>query len=230
MAFKNDVADDMATIGHSVWHPIRPPLGTPSGPPSGTLSSTRWAFRSVLCSSLPPPFALPPDILIFSRRFCHPSPRPAPPSDTMIWSRRFGKCSSCPPSDLPRLALPSGTPSGTLVSSCGFGRPYFSEPLDRCPFGPPTGALPYTYIKPSTPPLHHFLHSPIRVRTYDCVATAALHGSWWWGAGSNCWVQTLSVFFFTIYVGEGWSLTLFSPKMTVVATVTAREEEGAGVG
>jgi hypothetical protein len=165
MAFKNDVADDMAPVGHFVW-PCRAP---------------RPAFRS----------ALPPDILIFNRRFCHPSPRPAPPSGIMIWSRRFGKRSSCPPSNLPRPALPSGT----LVSSCGSSRPSISEPLDRCPFGPPIVSLPYTYIKPSTPQLHHFLHSSIRIGTCDCVATAALRGSWLLGAGSNCWVQTLSVFF-----------------------------------
>jgi hypothetical protein len=141
-------------VGHPVWPPVRLPLGTPSGPPS----STCRAFRLALCSSSPPPFALPHDILIFSRRFCHQSPRPAPPSGTMIWSCRFGKRSSCPPLDLPRSALPSGTLSGTLVSSRGSGWPYFAELLDRCPFGPPTGALPYTYIKPSTPSLHHFLH------------------------------------------------------------------------
>jgi hypothetical protein len=177
-------------VEYPIWHPVWPPSGTPSGTPlgtpSGTPSGTHRAFRSALCSSSPPPFALLPDILIFSRRFCHPSPRPAPPSGTMIWSRRFGKRSSCPPSDLPCLALPLGTPSGTLVSSRGSGRPSIYEPLDRCPFGPPTGALPYTYIKPSTPPLHHFLQSPIRIRTYDCVAIVALCGSWWWGVGSNC--------------------------------------------
>jgi hypothetical protein len=116
-------------------------------------------------------------------------------SDTMIWSRRFGKRSSCSPSELPRRALPSGTPSGILISSRGSGRPSISEPLDRCPLGPPTVALPYTYIEPSIPPLHHFLHSPICIGTCDCVATAVLRGSWSLGAGSNCWVQTLSVFF-----------------------------------
>jgi hypothetical protein len=87
------------------------------------------------------------------------------PSGTMIWSRRFGKRSSCPPLELPRPALPSGILSGTLVLSRVSGRPSISEPLNRCPFGPPTVALPYTYIKPSTPPLHHFLHSPICIGT-----------------------------------------------------------------
>jgi hypothetical protein len=117
MAFKNDVADDKAPVGHSVWPHRAPCL----------------------------------------------APRPA------------------------LLA--------TLVSSRGSGRPSISEPLDRCPFGPPIAALPYTYIKPSTPPLHHFLHSPIRIGTCDYVATVALRGSWSLGAGSNCWVQTLSIFF-----------------------------------
>jgi hypothetical protein len=116
----------------------------------------------------------------------------------MNWSCRFGKRSSCPPLELPRRALPSGTLSGTLVSSRGSGWPSISEPLDRCPFGPPTVALPYTYIKPSNPPLHHFLHSPIYIGTCDCVATAALRGSWSLGAGSNCWVQILSVFFLNL--------------------------------
>jgi hypothetical protein len=37
-------------------------------------------------------------------------------------------------------------------------------------------------------------------------------------------------FFSSIYVGEGWSLILSSPRMTVAATVTAREEEGKGPG
>jgi hypothetical protein len=139
MAFKNDVADDMAPVGHSVWHrlapsgpvghtvwpPVRPPSGTPSGP---------------------------------------------------VWP-------------------PVQPPSGTLVSSRGSGRLLISEPLDRCPFGHPTVALPYTYIKPSTPPLHHFFHFPICIGTCDYVATAALRGSWLLGAGSNCWMQTLSNFF-----------------------------------
>jgi hypothetical protein len=151
------------------------------------------------------------------------------PSGTMIWSRRFGKRSSCLPSELPRQALPSGTPSGTLISSRGSGRPSISEPLDRCPFGPSIVVLPYTYIKPSNPPLHHFCYSPICIGTCDCVATAALRGSWSLGAGSNCWVQTLSVFFLN-FAGEGWSLILSSPRMTLAATVTAQEEEGAGAG
>jgi hypothetical protein len=112
-------------VGHPVWHPIWPPSGTPFGP----LSDTRPAPRPAPCrasvrhSVQPfvrprhPRSPSPPDILIFSRRFCHPSPRPALPSGTMIWNCRFDKCSSCPPSDLPRPALPSGIPSGTLVSS-----------------------------------------------------------------------------------------------------------------
>jgi hypothetical protein len=122
-----------------------------------------------------------------------PSIRPlsGTPSGTMIWSCRFGKRSSCPPSELPRRALPSGT----LVSSRGSSQLSISEPLDRCPFGSPTVALSYTYIKPSNPPLHHFLYSPICIGTCDCVATAAVRGSWSLGAGSNCWVQILSVFF-----------------------------------
>jgi hypothetical protein len=95
----------------------------------------------------------------------------------------------------PLSGTPVRPPSGTLVSSRGSGRPSISEPLDRCPFGPPTVALSFTYIKPSNPPLHHFLHSPICIRTCDCVATATLRGSWSLGAGSNCWVQALPVFF-----------------------------------
>jgi hypothetical protein len=209
-------------VGHPIWSPSGPPSGTPSGP----LSGTRRAFHSALCSSSPPLFAFPPDILIFSGRFCYPSPRPAPPSGTMIWSCRFGKRSSSPLSDLPRLALPSGT----LVSSRGSGRPSISEPLEPCPFGPPTVVLPYTHIKPSTPQLHHFLHSPIRIGTCDCVATAALCGI----LVVRGWKQLLGAnpfkFFSTIYAGEGWSLILSSPWMNVAATVTAREEEGVGAG
>jgi hypothetical protein len=155
----------------------------------------RQAFRLALCLSLPPPFALPPDILIFSSRFCHPSSRPTPPSSTMIWSCRFGKHSSCPSSDLPCPAFSFGTSSGTLISSRGSGWPLIFELLDRCSFGPPIGTLPYTNIKPSTPPLYYFLHSPICIRTCDYITTTALCGSWWWEAGSNYWVQTLSVFF-----------------------------------
>jgi hypothetical protein len=162
---------------------VRPSHGRPSGHrlivrpsvrPSVIFRVTtlRWALRLALSST-------------------RLASRPAPSSSIMIWSRRFGKRSPCPLLDLPRPALPSGT----LVSSHGSGRPSISELLDRCPFGPPTVALPYTYIKPSTPQLHHFLHSPIRIGTCDCVATAALRGSWSFGAGSNCWVQTLSIFF-----------------------------------
>jgi hypothetical protein len=131
---------------------------------------------------------------------------------------------------------PSGTPvwppSGTPVLSRGSGRPSIYEPLDRCPFGPPTVALPFTYIKPSNPPLHHFLHFPICIGTCDCVATAALCGSWSLGARSNCLDASPSSFFSSIYTGEGWSLILSSPRMTVAATVTAweEEEEGAGLG
>jgi hypothetical protein len=165
MAFKNDVADDVALrlapsgtpSGHLVWppvrHPVRPPSGTPVRPPSGTLVSSRES-----------------------------------------------------------------------------GRPSISEPLDQCPFGPSTVALPFTYIKPSNPPLHHFLHSPICIGTCDCVATAALRGSWLLGAGSNCLGASPSSFFSSIYTGEGWSLILSSPRMTVTATVTAREEEEEGAG
>jgi hypothetical protein len=95
----------------------------------------------------------------------------------------------------PPFGTPVRPPSSILVSSHGSGRPSISEPLDRCPIGPPTVALPFTYIKPSNPPLHHFLHSPICIGTCDCVATAALRGSWSLEAGSNCWVQALLVFF-----------------------------------
>jgi hypothetical protein len=187
MAFKNDMADDMAPVGHSVWPrqaprlaPCLAPVGPPVWPPVRypIQHPIRHPIRHPVQHPSGIPFAFLPDILIFSGRFCHPSPRPAPPSGTMIWSRRFGKRSSCPPSDLPHPALSSSTPLGTLVSSRGSGRPSISEPLDRCPFGPSTVALPYTYIKPSTPPLHHFLHSPNRIGTCDCVATAALRGSW----------------------------------------------------
>jgi hypothetical protein len=132
----------------------------------------------------------------------------------------------CPAPSGPRLAPPSGTP----VLSCGFGRPSISEPLDRCPFGPPTVALPFTYINPSNTPLHHFFHSPICIGTCDCVATAALRGSWSLGAGNNCLGASPSRFFSSIYTGEGWSLILSSPRMTVAATVTAREEEEEGTG
>jgi hypothetical protein len=134
------------------------------------------------------------------------------------------------PRQAPRLATPSGAPSGTPALSRGSGRPSISELLDRCPFGPPTVALPFTYIKPSNPPLHYFLHSPICIGTCDCVATAALRGSWSLGAGSNCLGASPSSFFSSIYTGEGWSLILSSARMTVAATVTAREEEEEGAG
>jgi hypothetical protein len=93
---------------------------------------------------------------------------------------------------------PIRPPSGTPVLSRGSGRPSISEPLDRCPFGPLTVALPFTYIKPSNPPLHHFLHSPICIGTCDCVVTAALRGSWSLGAGSNCLGASPSSFFSSI--------------------------------
>jgi hypothetical protein len=131
MAFKTDVADDVAPV----W-PRLAPRRTPRSAPVGHPIRPRWAPRLT-------------------------------PSGT-----------------------PSGTPirppSGTPVLSRGSGRPSISEPLDRCPFGPPTVALPFTYIKPSNPPLHHFLHSPICIGTCDYVATAALRGSWSLGAGSSC--------------------------------------------
>jgi hypothetical protein len=161
-------------------------------------------------------------------RLATPSAYPAglpvrPPSGTPsghpVWPRRA-----------PRLATQSGTPSGTPALSRGFGRPSISEPLDGCLFGPPTVALPFTYIKPSNPPLHHFLHSPICIGTCDCVATVALRGSWSLGAGSNCLGASPSSFFSSIYTGEGWSLILSSARMTVAATVTAREEEEEGAG
>jgi hypothetical protein len=160
---------------------------------------------------------------------------PSGPVGHSVWPRRA-------PVWPPRLATPSGhpvrhpvrppsgTPSGTPALSRGSGRPSISEPLDRCPFGPPTVALPFTYIKPSNPPLHHFLYSPICIGTCDCVATAALRGSWLLGAGSNYLDASPSSFFSSIYTGEGWSLILSSPRMTVAATVTAREEEEEGAG
>jgi hypothetical protein len=146
MAFKNDVADDMAPV----WPCLTPRLATRRAP----------------CLATP---------------FGH-----------LVWPLVGHPVR--PPSGTPIRPL-SGTPSGTLVSSRGSGRPSISEPLDRSPFGPPTVALPFTYIKPSNPPLHHFLHSPICIGTCDCVATAALRGSWSLGAGSNCWVQALPVIF-----------------------------------
>jgi hypothetical protein len=146
------------------------------------------------------------------------APRPAP-----VWHPR--------PAPVGHPVRPlSGTPSGTPVLSRGSGQPSISEPLDRCPFGPPTVALPFTYIKPSNPPLHHFLHSPICIGTCDCVARAALRGSWSLGAGSNYLGASPSSFFSSIYTGEGWSLILSPPRMTVAATVTAREEEEEGAG
>jgi hypothetical protein len=163
------------SVGHPIWHPIGPCRAPCLAPRSASI----WPLVE---HPVWPPVG-------------HPS---GTPSGTMIWNCTFGKHSSCPPSELPRRALPSGTLSGTLVSSRGSGRPSISEPLDRCPFGPPTVALPYTYIKPSTPPLHHFLHSPNCIGTCDCVATAALRGSWSLGARSNYWVQTLSVFFLNL--------------------------------
>jgi hypothetical protein len=198
MAFKNDVADDVAPVwphqapsgtpsGHPVWPPRPAPLGTLSGPGGHPV----WPPRPALSGT--------------------PSgPRLAPPSS-------------------PRRALRLA-PAGTPVLSRGSGRPSISEPLDRCPFRPPTVALPFTYIKPSNPPLHHFLHSPICIGTCDCVAIAALHGSWSLGAGSNCLGTSPSSFFSSIYTGEGWSLILSSPRMTVAVTVTAREEEEEGTG
>jgi hypothetical protein len=171
------------------------------------------------------------------------APRPAPlgtpssPVGHSVWPRRAPRLA---PSGIPSGPIghliwhpvrpPSGTPSGTPALSRGSGRPSIYEPLDRCPFGPPTIALPFTYIKPSNPPLHHFLHSPICIGTCDCVATAALRGSWSLGAGSNCLGASPSSFFSSIYTGEGWSLILSSLGMTVAATVTAREEEEEGAG
>jgi hypothetical protein len=169
-------------VRHSVWppvgHPVWPPrlatssghpLGTPSGPIGHPIWPPRLATRRE--SRLATPSGHPSGTPSGPCR----APRPAP-FGTPIWP-------------------PLGTPSGTLVSSRGSGRPSISEPLDRCPFGPLTVALPFTYIKPSNPPLHHFLHSPICIGTCDCGSTVALHGSWSLGAGSNCWVQALPVFF-----------------------------------
>jgi hypothetical protein len=154
-----------------------------------------------------------------------PSGTPSGPVGYPVWPHRLATRRA------PRLATPSGTPSSTPIFSRGSGRPSISEPLDRCPFGPSTIALPFTYVKPSNPPLHHFLHSPICIGTCDCVAIAALRGSWSLGAGSNCLDASPSNFFSSIYTGEGWSLIL-SSRMTVAATVTAweEEEEGAGSG
>jgi hypothetical protein len=164
--------------------------------------------------------------------FGHPSGTPSGPVGHPVWPPRLDIPSGHPVRHpvRPLLGTPSGTSSGTPVLSRGSGRPSISEPLDRCPFGPPTVALPFTYIKPSNPPLHHFLHSPICIGTCDCVATAALRGSWSLGAGSNCLGASPSSFFSSIYIGEEWSLILSSPRMTVAATVTAREEEEEGAG
>jgi hypothetical protein len=169
------------------------------------------------------------------------APRPAPlgtpsgPVGHFVWPRRAPRLAT--PSGYPvwppvgqHIRPPSGTPFGTPALSRGSGRPSISEPLDRCLFGPPTVALPFTYIKPSNPPLHHFLHSPICIGTCDCVAIAALCGSWSLGAGSNYLGTSPSSFFSSIYTGEGWSLILSSPRMTVAATVTSREEEEEGAG
>jgi hypothetical protein len=44
MAFKNDVADDMAPVGHSVWHSVWPLSGTPSGPHRVEKKNTNFYF------------------------------------------------------------------------------------------------------------------------------------------------------------------------------------------
>jgi hypothetical protein len=186
------------------WHPYGP-VGHPVWP-------HRLATRRAPCLATP---SGPVGHSVWPCR----APRLATPSGHPVWLPRRA----------PRTA-PSGTPSGTPALSRGSGRPSISEPLDRCPFGPPTVALPFTYIKPSNPPLHHFLHSPICIGTCDCVATAALCGSWSLGAGSNCLGASPSSFFSSTYTGEGWSLILSSPRMTVAATVTAQEEEEEGAG
>jgi hypothetical protein len=206
MAFKNDVADDKAfknEVADDVA-PVRPRraprLATPSSHPV-------WPSSGIPSG----PVGHPVGHSVW--------PHLATPSGHPVW----------PPSGT-SVRPPSGIPSGTLVSSRRSGRPSIFEPLDRCPFGPPTVALPFTYIKPSNPPLHHFLHSPICIGTCDCVATMALRGSWSLGAGSNCLGASPSSFCSSIYAGEGWSLILSSPRMTVAATVTAREEEEEGAG
>jgi hypothetical protein len=199
-----------APVGHPVGHPVWPPrlatrraprLATSSGHPSGPVGHPVWPRRAPrLATSSGHPVRPPSGTL--SGPVGHPVWHPFRP--------------------------PSGTPSGTPALSRGSGRPSISEPLDRCPFGPPTVALPFTYIKPSNPPLHHFLHSPICIGTCDCVATAALRGSWSLGAGSSCLGANPSSFFSSIYTGEGWRLILSSLRMTVPATVIAREEEEEG--
>jgi hypothetical protein len=197
-----------------MWHPSGP-VGHPVRP--------RWAPRLAPSSTLSGPVGhpiWPPCLAPSGTPSVHPvwpprqAPRPAPVGHP-VWHP---------------VRPSSGTPSGTPALSRGSGRPSISEPLDRCPFGPPTVALPFTYIKPSNPPLHHFLHSPICIGTCDCVATAALRGSWSLGVGSNCLGGSPSSFFSSIYTGEGWSLILSSPRMTMAATVTAREEEEEGAG
>jgi hypothetical protein len=148
-----------------VWPRRAPHLATPSGP----VGHSVWPHRA---PRLPTPSSHP---------VCPPRQAPCPaPVGHPVWHP---------------VRPPSGTPSGTPALSRGSGRPSISEPLDRCPFGPPTVALPFTYIKPSNPPLHHFLHSPICIGTCDCVATAALRGSWSLGAGSNCLGASPSSFF-----------------------------------
>jgi hypothetical protein len=194
-------------VGHPVWpHRLatrRAPRPTPLGIPSSPVGHSVWPRRA--------PRRAPVGYPVWAPRLA-PSGTPSGP----VWP--------------PRLGTPSGTPSGTPALSRGSSRPSISEPLDRCPFGPPTVALPFTYIKPSNPPLHHFLHSPICIGTCDCVAIAALRGSWSLGAGSNCLGASPFSFFSSVYTGEGWSLILSSLRMTVAATITAREEEEDGAG
>jgi hypothetical protein len=162
--------------------PVRPRwaprLATLSGHPSGTLSGPCRASRPAPVGHPVRPRWAPR--LATSGTPSSPVGHPSGPIGHSVW---------------PRRALCLATPSGTPVLSRGSCRPSISEPLDRCPFGPPTVALPFTYIKPSNPPLHHFLHSPICIGTCDCVATAALCGSWSLGAGSNCLGASPSSFF-----------------------------------
>jgi hypothetical protein len=184
---------------HPVWPsrlatrraPRLAPSGTPFGHPV-------WPPR--LATRRAPRLAIPSG----PRRAPHPTPS-GTPSDPV------GHPVSHPvrPSSGTPVRPPSGTPSSTPVLSRGSSRPSIYEPLDRCPFGPPTVTLPFTYIKPSNPPLHHFLHSSICIGTCDCVATAALRGSWSLEAGSNCLGASPSSFFSSIYAREGWSLILF---------------------
>jgi hypothetical protein len=132
--------------------------------------------------------------------------------------------------ELPSRALPSGTPLGTLVSSCGSSRPSIFEPLDRCPFGPPTIALSFTYIKPSNPHCITFSTLPFALGPVTVLLQRHYAGLGRWGLEATVGCKLFQFFFLNLRRRRMELNTFFNEDDCGSNSHSTRRRRGRGRG